>query len=111
MAAWTDERLRALGATREKREHIKERIVNPTERPEMAQTFDEWRAEAGAKAERRLVVRLATRRFGAVTGERLAELVEPMGPEELVHVGDAVVDSGTGEELLERASNGVSSNR
>ena len=44
-----------------------------------------------------------------MTGERLAELVEPMGPEELVHVGDAVVDSGTGEELLERASNGVSS--
>ena len=45
-----------------------------------------------------------TRRRG--TGERL---VEPMGPEEPGHVGDAVVDSRTGEELLERASNGVSS--
>ena len=81
----------------------------------MAQTFDEWRADARAKGRtegrRHLVVRLASRRFGTVTGERLAELVEPMGPEELVHVGDAVVDSGTGEELLERASNGVSSNR
>ena len=32
-----------------------------------------------------------------------------MGPKELVRVGDAVVDSETDEELLERASNGVSS--
>ena len=116
LAAWTDERIRVLGATLEEREHIKEGILNPRERPEMAQTFDEWRADAEARGEargdarqRRLVVRQASRRFGAVTGERLAELVEPMGPEELVHVGDAVVDSGTGEELLERASNGVSS--
>ena len=44
-----------------------------------------------------------------MTGERLADLVKPMGAEELGHVGDAVVDSGTGDELLERASNGVSS--
>ena len=120
LAAWTDERLRVLGATPEKREHIREAILNPRERPEMAQTFQEWEAEAREKGraearaearvdQRHLVVRLASRRFGAVTGERLAELVEPMGPEELVHVGDAVVDSGTGEELLERASNGVSS--
>ena len=90
LAAWTDERLRVMGATLEKREHIRE---------------EDGRAEA----RRHLVVRQASRRFGAVTGERLADLVEPMGPEELVHVGDAVVDSGTGEELLERASNGVSS--
>ena len=117
LAAWTDERLRVMGATLEKREHIKEGILNPRERPEMAQTFQEWEADAREEgrtegreeARRHLVVRLATRRFGAVTGERLADLVEPMGPEELVHVGDAVVDSGTGEELLERASNGVSS--
>ena len=131
LAAWTDERLRVLGATPEKREHIREAILNPRERPEMAQTFQEWEAEAREKGraegraeareavtearaearvqQRHLVVRQATRRFGAVTGERLADLVEPMGPEELVHVGDAVVDSGTGEELLERASNGVSS--
>ena len=120
LVAWTDERLRALGTTLEEREHSKEGIVNPRERPEMAQTFDEWRADAREEGredgraearvqQRRLVVRQATRRFGVVTGERLAELVEPMGPEELVHVGDAVVDSGTGEELLERASNGVSS--
>ena len=120
LAAWTDERIRVMGATLEKREQIREGILNPRERPEMAQTFQEWEAEAREKGraearaearvdQRHLVVRLASRRFGAVTGERLAELVEPMGPEELVHVGDAVVDSGTGEELLERASNGVSS--
>ena len=105
-----------LGATPEKREHIREAILNPRERPEMAQTFQEWEGAAEARGEargdarqRRLVVRLASRRFGTGTGERLAELVEPMGAAELVHVGDAVVDSGTGEELLERASNGVSS--
>ena len=116
LAAWTDERLRVLGATPEKREHIREAILNPRERPEMAQTFQEWEGAAEARGEargdarqRRLVVRQATRRFGAVTGERLADLVEPMGAAELVHVGDAVVDSRTGEELLERASNGVSS--
>ena len=109
LAAWTDERLRVLGATPEKREHIREAILNPRERPEMAQTFQEWRADAREKGQRHLVVRQASRRFGTVTGERLAELVEPMGAEELMRVGDAVVDSGTGEELLERASNGVSS--
>lgn len=31
-----------------------------------------------------------------------------MGPKELVRVGDAVVDSETEEELLERASNAFS---
>ena len=162
LAKWTDERLRALGATREAREQVEERIVNPRERPEMAQTFQEWldantaeavaegiaeglaqakaqleaqvrtqleaqvraqleaqvRAQAEAQAEaradarqRRLVVRQASRRFGVGTGERLTELVEPMGAEELERVGDAVVECGTGEELLERASNGVSSSR
>ena len=75
----------------------------------MAQTFQEWRETEARVQQRRLVVRQASRRFGAGTGERLAELVEPMGVEELMRVGDAVVDSGTGEELLERASNGVSS--
>ena len=109
LAKWTVERLRALGATREEREQIEEWIVNPRERPEMAQTFQEWRETEARVQQRRLVVRQASRRFGAGTGERLAELVEPMGVEELMRVGDAVVDSGTGEELLERASNGVSS--
>ena len=79
----------------------------------MAQTFQEWRgkarAEGRAEGRRRLVVRLASRRFGTGTGERLAELVKPMGAEELGHVGDVVVDSRTGEELLEQVSNGVSS--
>ena len=73
----------------------------------LAKPLGEARAEAG---QRRLVIRQASRRFGVLTGERLAELVEPMEGAELVRVGDAVVDSGTGEELLEHASNGVSSN-
>ena len=131
LAKWTGERLRAVGMPSEVRDQIEERIVNPRERPEMAQTWQEWIdvksaeavAEALAKGEakglakglarsdarqRRLVVRLATRRFGAETGERLAELVESMGAGELACVGDLVVDCGTGDELLARASNGVS---
>ena len=137
LAKWMDERMRVLGATREAREQIEERIVNLRGRPEMARTYVKWldahtaeaMAKAGGRAEvaaealakplgearsetgqRRLVIRQASRRFGVLTGERLAELVEPMEGAELVRVGDAVVDSGTGEELLERASNGVSSN-
>ena len=141
LAKWMDERMRVLGATREAREQIEERIVNLRGRPEMARTFLKWldahtveaMAKAGGRAEvaaealakalakplgearsetgqRRLVIRQASRRFGVLTGERLAELVDPMEGAELVRVGDAVVDSGTGEELLERASNGVSSN-
>ena len=123
LAKWTGERLRAVGVPSEVREQIEERIVNPRERPEMAQTWQEWiddkSAEAVAEAlakglargdarQRRLVVRLATRRFGAETGERLAELVEPMGAGGLARVGDLVVDCRTGDELLARASNGVS---
>ena len=87
---------------REARRQIKELIVNPKGGSEMADLFQKWlddhtaeaaadvRAEARAKAvaearteirvqQRRLVARLVSRRFGAGTGERLAELVEPMG--------------------------------
>ena len=134
LAKWTDERMRVLGTTTEVREQIKERIINPRERPEMAQTWQEWLDANSAKAvaeavaegeaklakalaearadgearQRRLVVRQATRRFGAETGDRLADLVESMGAEELARVGDLVVDCETGDGLLVRASNGVS---
>ena len=73
----------------------------------MAQTWQEWLDVNSAQAQTQLLVRLASRRFGTETGRRLAELVEPMGAEELVRVGDAVVDCRTGDELLERVSNGT----
>ena len=89
----------------------------------MGQTYAEWaeshrqrgleqglerglergRAEGRAK----LLVRLASRRFGAETAEQLAGLVRAMGGEELARVGDAVVDCDTGDELLEVAGNGA----
>ena len=50
----------------------------------------------------------ANRKFGAETGKRLAELVGSMGPEQLVRVGDAVVDCDTGDDLLAEAANGAS---
>ena len=51
-----------------------------------------------------MLERLATRRFGADMGERLsALLVGVSDPELLAAVGDAVIECGTGEELLAAA--------
>ena len=61
-----------------------------------------------ARGSREMVLRLASRKFGAETAERLAGLVGAMGPEQLVQVGDAVVDCETGDELLAEAANGAS---
>ena len=78
-----------------------------------AEALAEVRAEVIAEAradarQRRLVVRQASLRFGAETGKRLADLVKPLEAEGLASVRDAVVDSETEEELLERASNAFS---
>ena len=48
-----------------------------------------------------MLERLATRRFGTDTGERLATLLAGVSePERLAAVGDAVIECVTGEELL-----------
>ena len=61
--------------------------------------------ELGRDLSRALLVRQASWRFGARTAERLAGLVRSMGADELDLVGDAVVESETGDELLIRAAN------
>ncbi len=58
----------------------------------------------GLEFERRLLGSQAARRFGAVTGERLSILLAGESePERLAAVGDAIIDCGTGAELLAAA--------
>ncbi len=60
--------------------------------------------ERGRAEERALLCRLASRRFGAETGERLSGLLGRLtDPERLAEVGDQVIECGTGAELLDRA--------
>ena len=69
----------------------------------MAQGHAEGRAE-GLDFERRLLGSLASRRFGADTGERLSALLTGVSePGHLASVGEAIVDCGTGAELLAEA--------
>ena len=76
----------------------------------LARRRQEWLAEGRADAladgiarERALLVRLAARRFGADTGRRLeARLRAVEDPGRLDRVGDLIVDSETGEQLLGR---------
>ena len=59
--------------------------------------------ERGRAEERALLCRLASRRFGAETGERLSGLLGRLtDPERLAEVGDWVIECGTGAELLDR---------
>lgn len=59
--------------------------------------------EQGRADERALLCRLAARRFGAKTGQRLSGLLEGFGAaEELTMVGDWILDCETGADLLGR---------
>ena len=117
-AKWVVERMRAPDVPDEVLDEIREGIEQPTEAEEMGQTYTEWvesherrglerGMEQGRTESRAMLVRLASRRFGAETAEKLAGLVRAMGAEQLSRVGDAVVDCDTGDELLEAASNGA----
>ncbi len=65
-----------------------------------ARALAQGRAE-GLELERRLLQRQAARRFGEDTGERLSVLLAGISePERLATVGDAIIDCGTGAELL-----------
>lgn len=70
----------------------------------MEQGLTQGRAEGrteGLEFDRSLLANLAGRRFGADAGERLSALLAGVTePERLVEVGDAIIDCGTGAELL-----------
>ena len=80
---------------------------------------DEYRAEGraqgiergieqGLAAERDLLRRLAARKFGAGTAERLASLLAPIGDtRRLAEVGDWIIDCTTGDDLIARFGNGA----
>jgi hypothetical protein len=82
---------------------------------------DEYRAEGraegierglerGLAAERELLCRLAGRKFGAGTAERLAGVLAPIGDTgRLAQVGEWIIDCTTGAELIARFGNGTGS--
>ena len=68
--------------------------------------------EQGLAAERDLLRRLAARKFGVGTGERLAGLLAQMGDtRRLAEVGDWIIDCATGDDLIARFGNGAGSGR
>ena len=124
-AKWTDDRMWAAGVPAERRAVIVQGIIQPEEAVEMGQTYyEEWvegherrgmakgvkKGVARGRREqgREMVLRQASRKFGAETAKRLEGLVAAMAPEQLVQVGDAVVDCETGDDLLVEAANGAS---
>ena len=59
--------------------------------------------EQGRTEERRLLCRLAARKFGGETAERLSSLLDGLtAPEPLAEVGDWIIECDTGEDLLDR---------
>lgn len=68
-----------------------------------AEGIEQGRAE-GVGQSRAMLLRLATRRFGAQTAEALAGLLQGVGdPERLVEVGERLIDCQTSAELLDHA--------
>lgn len=61
--------------------------------------------EQGLEQERALLVRLAARKFGAETAERLAELLGGIDDADcLAEIGEAVIDCADGDALLDKAA-------
>ncbi len=57
----------------------------------------------GVERERALLCRMAARRFGAKTSERLSALLDGIGdPDQLEDIGELIVDRDTGAALLQR---------
>ena len=61
--------------------------------------------EQGLEQERLLLMRLAERKFGSATAERLAALLAGIrDAERLAEIGEAVIDCADGDALLDRAT-------
>ena len=117
-ADWVDERLRVAGVPEEARQDIVEQIIQPKEEAEMGQTYAEWAEghrqrglEQGRAEGREILLRLASRRFGARTARRLEERVRSMSAEQLARVGDAVVECDTADDFLAVAGDGDAEGR
>lgn len=79
---------------REARNMLRERMKEWT-----VQWLEEGRAEGRAEVMRRM----AARKFGAVTADRLAETLEGLDdPEQVVEIGEWLIECESGEELLGR---------
>ena len=115
-AVWAEEAARAMGVAPATIDRIVERIRHPREGGDMSwpaaeaaedlrREGREQRLEQGLADKRALVVRLAERRFGSGTAERLRRILAGSGSE-LVDEADAVVDCDSGDKLLARATNG-----
>ena len=69
----------------------------------IAQGREQGIAQGRAEGRRELLRRQAERRFGPETAARLAGyMAETAGVEELLQVGDWILDCATGRELLDR---------
>ena len=66
-------------------------------------SLDELFDRGARESARRVLRRLATRRFDEQTAGRLAGLLAELSePEDIDRVSDALLDCSTGEELIER---------
>ena len=79
------------------------------QRQKEVQILVRGREEGRAEGMEFVLERQATRRFNASTGERLSALLAGVSePDRLRAVGTAVIECGTGEELLDAAKRIVS---
>lgn len=70
--------------------------------PEGSARLSRHRAEGRAEGERALLCRLAAQRFGDEVAEGLGGLLAGWASEDLVQVGDWIVECASGDELLRR---------
>ena len=68
-----------------------------------ARVLERGREQGREQGERALLRRLAERRFGTETAAQLSELMADVaGAEDLLEVGDWILECGTSDELFER---------